>query len=163
MATPSRSVVLSPVRRSPRLLQRQLAGLKRHSSDTDHPDVEQQWISKVPRVSPPVLSLDLIHNSVSSDVGIINKLQLTCCTDSTGCKQLLVVTSKRLNCHEPAGFVSRLRIVVNEDRTYQLQVKMWIYSYSINNTMLVLALVWAWSTCLNRAHFCEALSSIYDP
>lgn len=123
MATPSRSVVLSPVRRSPRLLHRQLAGSKRHSSDTDHPDVEQQPPSKAPRMSSQALSLDLLLNSVSSDVGIISKLQLTRCTDTTGCKQLLVVTSKRLNRHEPAGFVSRLRIVVNEDQTYQLQVK----------------------------------------
>ena len=125
MATPSRSVVLSPVRRSPRLLHRQLAGSKRHSSDTDHPDVEQQPPSKAPRMSShaQALSLDLLLNSVSSDVGITSKLQLTRCTDTTGCKQLLVVTSKKLNRHEPAGFVSRLRIVVNEDQTYQLQVK----------------------------------------
>ena len=122
MTTPSRSVVLSPTRRSPRLLHRQLAGSKRRSSDTDHPDVNQQPPSKVPRVSPQSLSLAFLLNSVSSDADIISKLQLTRCTDSTGCKQLLVVTSKRLHRHEPAGFVSRLRIVVNEDQSYQLQV-----------------------------------------
>ena len=103
-----------------RLLHRQLAGSKRHSSDTDHL-VDYQAPPKAPRVP---LGLDYLLNSVSSDVVIASQLQLTRCTDDSGCKQLLVVSSKRLHRHEPAGFVSRLRMVVSEDQTYQLQVKL---------------------------------------
>ena len=136
MATPSRSVVLSPVRRSPRLLHRQLAGSKRHSSDTDHPGDHQAPPPKAPRVSSQSVSLDYLLNSVNSDLVIASKLQLTRCTDDSGCKQLLVVSSKRLHRHEPAGFVSRLRIVVSEDQTYQLQVNLPVtkitYCNSIN-------------------------------
>ena len=124
MATPSRRVVLPPVRRSPRILHRQLAGSKRHSSDMDHPVDYQAPPPQALRVSPQPLSLDYLLNSVSSDVVIASKLQLTRCTDDSGCKQLLVVSSKRLHRHEPVGFVSRLRIVVSEDQTYQLQANL---------------------------------------
>ena len=96
----ARSVVLSPLRRSPRLLHPQLAGSKRHSSDMDHL-VDQRPPPKAPRVSAQAVRLDFLLNSVSSDIGIVSKLQLTRCTDGTGCKQLLVVSNKRLHRHEP--------------------------------------------------------------
>ena len=65
---PSRSAVLSPVRRSPRLLHRQLAGSKRQSSDAGH------LVDHYARTSQGM-------DSVSSDVSIISELELTRCTD----------------------------------------------------------------------------------
>ena len=52
-----------------------------------------------------------------------SKLNIMRCMDDTGAEQLLVVSSKKLNFHEPAGYVSRLRIIVRDDRSYKLQGK----------------------------------------
>ena len=49
------------------------------------------------------------------------KLTFVSATDKTG-EQLLVVTTKAMNYHEPAKYLSHLKLVVTSSSSYYIQV-----------------------------------------
>ena len=120
-ATPSRGLAALPVRRSPRL-QSRVVGSKRHglNSDVGLGAAVDLPPSKLPRLVSPVTGfLDMLLASVHGT----GELNFTRGVDDTGSVQLLVGSSRKLNCHEPAGYVPRLRVVIRDDGKYQLQVR----------------------------------------
>ena len=122
MAASLRSSHTTPVRRSPRILARLLAqpslvssgslGTPQRKRTVQDPVVLQP--SK--RVRPDITFLETLAEA-AHHLSLLHFNQSYC-----GEKALLVVTKKQLHNHPPTGYMSRIRLVLDNTGTYQLQV-----------------------------------------
>ena len=116
--------VMSTRGRPPRLLKRLLAqstrtpnAQRQGTKQPDLPDLDSEQCKK--------RKLDFIHDAheaLSSDdfSSIVNVCECHC--DETG-EQLLIVTTKAVHYHEPAKYLSHLKLVVTGSSNYYIQVR----------------------------------------
>lgn len=140
-ATPVRHFAV-PLRRSPRLAAQRrpsagpstLIGLLNRDIDRDptavgakrsyHEESGDSGASKHPRLQlNDSRFIDSLMLSVTGE-NTFPTLNFSRC--SSGVKELLVVTTCKLAYHEPAGYLSRLRLIVDSNQGYKVQVNVHI-------------------------------------
>ena len=66
--------------------------------------------------------VDSVVEALSADQVLHSLLNPLECHHGEAKERLVVVTTKKVNYHEPARHLSRLRLVVTDDRSYYIQV-----------------------------------------
>ena len=66
--------------------------------------------------------VDSVVEALSADQVLHSLLNPLECHHGEANERLVVVTTKKVNYHEPARHLSRLRLVVTDDRSYYIQV-----------------------------------------
>lgn len=122
MAASLRSTHTTPVRRSPRILARLLAQPSLVSSGSLGTPQRKKTLQDPVLLQP--------SKRIRPDSTFLKTLTEAACHLSSlhfnqsycGGKALLVVTNRQLHEHPPAGYISRIRLVLDNTGTYQLQV-----------------------------------------
>ena len=114
----------TPVRRSPRLLARMLAQPSGEASQSLGTPQRKRSLQDPVQLQPSKRArpYSVFLESLVVAVGASSSLHF----DQSYCgdKAVLVVTKARLHEHPPAGYISRIRLVLEDSGTYQLQVCM---------------------------------------
>ena len=153
-ATPVRHSAI-PVRRSPRLLAQRhtpgsslLVGLLNRDTETrdariaaaagskrSYHESGQSAPSKRPRTQP--LDSRFIDSLMLSLTGehAFSELNISRC--SSEAQELLMVTTCKLEYHEPAGYLSRLRMIIDNNQGYKIQVSVNFVSQCAHSNLLL--------------------------